>query len=47
MNGLALMKVLPNTIEPLIAQAVVDKTVMVELYLRLMCAVCCQNGGDT
>lgn len=47
MNGLALMKVLPNTIEPLITQAVVDKTVMVELYLRLMCAVCCQNGGDT
>ena len=47
MNGLALMKVLPNTIEPLICQAVVDKTVMVELYLRLLCAICCHNGGDT
>lgn len=47
MGGLALMKVLPNTIEPLITQAEVDKTVMVELYLRLMCAVVCQNGGDT
>jgi DNA-binding CsgD family transcriptional regulator len=46
-SGLALMKVLPNTIEPLITQAEVDKTVMAELYLRLMCAVACQNGGDT
>lgn len=47
MSGLALMKVLPNTIEPMITQAVVDKTVMVELYLRLLCSVVCQNGGDT
>lgn len=47
MSGLALMKVLPNTIEPMISQAVVDKTVMVELYLRLLCAIVCQNGGDT
>lgn len=47
MGGLALMKVLPNTIEPLITQAEVDKTVMAELYLRLLCAVACQNGGDT
>lgn len=47
MTGLALMKVLPNTIEPMISQAVVDKTVMAELYLRLLCAVACQNGGDT
>lgn len=47
MTGLALMRVLPNTIEPMISQAVVDKTVMVEIYLRLLCAVVCQNGGDT
>lgn len=47
MGGMALMKVLPHTIEPLITQAVVDKTVMVELYLRLLCAIACQNGGDT
>jgi LuxR family maltose regulon positive regulatory protein len=46
MNGLSLMKVLPNTIEPMITQAVVDKTVLVELHLRLLCAICCQNGGD-
>lgn len=47
MTGLALMKVLPNTIEPMISQAVVDRTVLVELYLRLLCATVCQNGGDT
>lgn len=47
MDGIALMKVVPNTIEPLITQAEVDKTVMAELYLRLLCAVACQNGGDT
>lgn len=46
-KGLTLMKMLPNTIEPLIAQAQVDKTVMVELYLRLMCAIIYQNSGDT
>jgi DNA-binding CsgD family transcriptional regulator len=46
-NGHALMKMLPNTIEPMITQAVVDQTVMVELYLRLLCAIVCQNGGDT
>lgn len=47
MSGLALMKVLPNTIEPMITQAVVDKTIMAELYLRLLGAICCHNGGDT
>lgn len=47
MTGLALMKVLPHTIEPFIAQAMADKTVMAELYLRLLCAVACQNGGDS
>ena len=39
MGGLALMKVLPNTIEPLITQAEVDKTLLVEIYLRLLCAI--------
>lgn len=46
MDGLALMKSLPNTIEPLITQAEVDRTVVAELYLRLVCAIACQNGGD-
>lgn len=45
-SGLALMKMLPNTIEPFITQAEVDRTVMAELYLRLLCATVCLNGGD-
>ena len=46
-GSMVLIKGLPNTIEPLITQAEVDKTVLVEIYLRLLCAVTCQNGGDT
>lgn len=45
-KGLTLMKMLPNTIEPMIAQAQVDKTVLVEIYLRLLCAIIYQNSGD-
>lgn len=47
MGSLVLMRGLPNTIEPLISQAEVDKTVLVEVYLRLLCAITCHNGGDT
>lgn len=46
-GGMALIKVLPHTIEPLISQAEVDRTVIAEIYLRLLCAVTCQNGDDT
>lgn len=45
-QGLALMKMLPNTIEPMITQAVVDKTVIPEIFLRLSCAVAYHYGGD-
>lgn len=45
-HGLGLMKTLPHIIEPFIAQAMVEKTVMVELYLRLLCAIACHNSGD-
>ena len=38
-EGLALMKIIPNTIEPCISQAVVDGTVIPEIFLRLSCAV--------
>lgn len=44
-QGLALMKLIPNTIEPLITQAVVDKTVLPEIYLRMSCAVAYHNSG--
>lgn len=34
-----LIKLIPNIIEPLITQAVVDQTIIPEIYLRLSCAV--------
>ena len=43
---LALMKMIQNTIEPLITQAVVDKTVIPEIYLRMSCAVAYHNTGS-
>ncbi len=45
LKGLSLMRVLPYTIEPLITQAVVDRTVIPEIYLRLSCAVVYHNSG--
>ena len=45
-SGLALMRMIPNTIEPLISQAVVDETVIPEIYLRLSCAVAYHNSGQ-
>lgn len=45
-KGLALMRMLPLTIEPMISQAMVDKTVIPEIYLRLSCAVSYHNSGD-
>lgn len=45
LKGLSLMRLLPNSIEPLITQAVVDKTIIPEIYLRLSCAVAYFNSG--
>ena len=44
-TGLSLMRMIPNTIEPLITQAVVDKTILPEILLRLSCAVAYYNAG--
>ena len=44
-TGLSLMRMIPNTIEPLITQAVVDKTVLPEILLRMSCAVAYHNSG--
>lgn len=38
-SGLALMGLLPATIEPMISQAMADNTVIAEICLRLTCAV--------
>jgi len=46
MQGLSLMRMIPSAIEPLITQAVVDKTVIPEIYLRLSCAVAYHNAGE-
>ena len=45
-EGLALMRIIPNTIEPLITQAVVDRTVIPEIFLRMSCAVAYHNSGQ-
>ena len=45
-EGLALMRMLPNTIEPMISQAVLDKTVIPEMYLRMSAAVAYYNSGE-
>lgn len=45
LSGLALMKMIPSIIEPLITQAVVDKTIIPEIYLRMSCAVAYHNSG--
>ena len=38
-SGLALMALLPGTIEPMISQTMADNVVIAEIYLRLTCAV--------
>jgi len=45
-EGLALMRMLPNTIEPMISQAVLDKTIIPEMYLRMSCAVAYHNSNQ-
>ncbi|MBR2387281.1 MAG: hypothetical protein IKB02_00790 [Clostridia bacterium] len=45
-KGLSLMKMLPYTIEPMISQAMADKTVIAEIYLRLTCATIYHNSGN-
>ena len=46
MQGLSLMKFIPNIIEPLISQAVIDKTLLPEVFLRMSCAVAYHNSGE-
>ena len=46
MDGLSLMRVLPTAIEPMIAQARADNSLVSELCLRLNCAAMYHNGGD-
>ena len=43
-KGLALMRLLPTCIEPMISQAVLDKTIIPEMCLRMSCAVAYYNS---
>ena len=45
-EGLSLMSIIPYSIEPLISQAVIDKTIIPEIYLRMSCAVAYYYSGD-
>jgi len=45
-QGLALMSMLPATLEPMISQAVADNAVMAEAYLRMICAVIYHNSNN-
>lgn len=45
-QGLALMGMVPFTIEPMISQAVADKSIMSEMYLRMTCAAVYHNSGN-
>lgn len=44
-QGLSLMNVVPNTVEPLICWAMSEHTVISEIYLRMTCAAAYHNLG--
>lgn len=45
-QGLSLMSMLPNTIEPMISQAIADRSIICEIYLRMTCAAIYHNSGN-
>lgn len=45
-QGLSLMSILPNTIEPMISQAMADNSIIAEMYLRMTCAAVYHNSGN-
>lgn len=45
-NGMNLMRFLPYLIEPLITQTSVERTVLPEIYLRLLCATVYKDLGN-
>ena len=47
LRGLSLMRSIPYVVEPMIADAVADKVILVEIYLRLLCAIACHQVGNT
>ncbi len=45
-QGLALMTMIPNTIEPMISQAMADNSLIAEIYLRMICATVYHTAGN-
>ena len=45
-QGLSLLTMIPNTIEPMISQAMADNSVIAEIYLRMTCAAIYHNSGN-
>ncbi len=45
-TGLGLLRNIPYIVEPMIAQAVVEKTIVPEIYLRLLVAIAYHQYGD-
>lgn len=45
-QGLSMMAMMPNTIEPMISQAVADNSVIAEIYLRMTCAAIYHTAGN-
>ena len=45
-QGLSLLTMIPNTIEPMISQAMADNSVIAEIYLRMTCAAIYHTSGN-
>lgn len=45
-QGLSLMAMLPNTIEPMISQVSAEHSLIAEIYLRMTCATVYHNSGN-
>ena len=46
MQGTSLLAMVPNVIEPMISQAVVDNSIVAEIYLRMTCAAIYHSCGN-
>ena len=45
-QGLSMLTMIPNTIEPMISQAVADNSIIAEIYLRMTCAAIYHSSGN-
>jgi len=45
-QGLSLLTMIPNTIEPMISQAIADNSIITEIYLRMTCAAVYHACGN-